>query len=126
MNQTTLTALKTLLRTNVCEVQFFRRRIKPVRPLQRKMICTLCLDVLNSVNGRMSLNYRPPVHALPYNAESMNLLPVWDIFMQDWRMINMDACFLINTIPGDEAFWKYFNDKLYPMTQEEKIQYMDL
>lgn len=126
MPQVTLTSLKNLLRVNVCEIEFLRRRPRPGRSLGRKMICTLCNDLLNSTNGRISLNYRPPINPLPYNAESKNLLPVWDIFMQDWRMVNMDACNLLNTIKADDTFWKYFNEKLYPMSPEEKMNYMDL
>ena len=126
MKQVTLQHLKNLLRYNVCEIQFMRRRMYPGKGLQRKMICTISAEILNSTNGRLSLNFRPPVHGLPYDAESKNLLPVWDIFMQDWRMVNMDYCSLLNTIKGDETFWKYFNEKLYPMSPDEKLQYMDI
>jgi hypothetical protein len=125
MPQITLASLKNLLRSNVCEIEFLRRRPKAGRPSYRKMMCTLCNDLLNSTNGRISLNYRPPVHGLPYNAESKNLLPVWDIFMQDWRMVNMDACNLLNTIKADDSFWKYYNENLYTMSAQDKINYMD-
>lgn len=125
MTQITLTSLKTILRDNVCEVEVLRRRQKAYRSSTRRMLCTLCVDLLNSVDGRMSLNYRPPTHPLPYNAEGMNLLPVWDIFMQDWRMVNMDACNHVRTIKKDE-FWKYYNETLYPMSQQEKMLWMDV
>ena len=88
------------------------------------MICTLDTTILNSANGRLSLNYRPPTHGLPYNAESMNLLPVWDILMQDWRMVNMDACNLTKTIESKD-FWTYFNNELYIMSPQAKMQWMD-
>jgi hypothetical protein len=126
MPQVTIASLKNLLRSNVCEIEFLRRRPKAGRPLYRKMMCTLCNDLLNSTNGRISLNYRPPVYGLPYNAESKNLLPVWDIFMQDWRMVNMDACNLLNTIKADDSFWKHYNENLYTMSAQDKINYMDL
>jgi hypothetical protein len=89
----------------------------------RRMLCTLDTNILTSTNGRISLNYRPPANGLPYNAEAMGLLPVWDIFMQDWRMVSMDYCDLVNTIK-EEDFWKYFNEKLMPMSQSEKINFM--
>lgn len=126
MQQTSLNALKNLLRTNVCEIEFFRRRPKEGRSMHRKMMCTLCIQILDSVNGRMSLNYRPPTHLPPYHAESKNLLFVWDIMMQDWRAISLDVCYIINTIPGNDEFWKYFNEKIYPMSPEQKLSYMDL
>jgi hypothetical protein len=125
MPQIALTSLKNLLRVNVCEIEFLRRRSKAGRPSMRKMMCTLCNDLLNSANGRISLNYKPPVNGLPYNAESKNLLPVWDIFMQDWRMVNMDACNLLNTKKADDTFWEYYNENLYTMSAQEKINYMD-
>jgi len=61
---------------------------------------------------------------MPYNPETKNLLLVWDIFMQDWRMVNMDACDLVNTIPENE-FWNYFNNTLLKMSPQQKMTYMD-
>ncbi len=88
------------------------------------MLCTLDENLLNSTNGRLSLNFRPSSNVLPYNAESKGLLPVWDIFMQDWRMVSMENCNLILTIK-QEDFWKYFNDTLLPMSPQQKMAYMD-
>jgi hypothetical protein len=88
------------------------------------MLCTLDANLLNSVNGRLSLNYKPASGVLPYNAAAKNLLPVWDIFMQDWRMVNMNECNLINTIKSED-FWEYFNTNLITMTPYQKIAYMD-
>lgn len=122
--KTTLDNLRNLLRENVCEIVFVRRRPRANRPLVRKMLCTLDMNLLNSTNGRLSLNFRPSSNILPYNATAKNLLPVWDIFMQDWRMVNMNDCNLVNTIK-QEDFWKYFNETLLPMTQQQKMEYMD-
>ena len=122
--KTTLTALKDLLGKNVCEIVFVRRRPRQNRPAFRRMLCTLDTELLNSTNGRISLNFRPSSNVLPYNAEAKNLLPVWDIFMQDWRMVNMDECNLINTIK-QEDFWNYFNNTLITMSQQQKIGFMD-
>jgi len=87
------------------------------------MLCSLDNSLLNSVNGRTTLNFKPPTGAPKYNPESKNLLLVWDIFMQDWRMVSMDSCDLIKTIPSDE-FWEYFNKHIYNMTIQEKNQFM--
>jgi hypothetical protein len=122
--KTTLSSLRALLKENVCEIVFVRRRPRANRPPFRRMLCTLDENLLNSVNGRLSLNYKPSSALLPYNAESKNLLPVWDIFMQDWRMVNMNECDLVETIKRDD-FWKYFNEKLIPMSPQQKMQYMD-
>jgi len=122
--KTTLSGLKTLLAENVCEVVFSRRRPRPNRPLTRRMLCTLDANILNSVNGRLSLNYRPPAGPAPYNPESKNLLLVWDIFMQDWRNVNMDDCDVVQTIP-EANFWQYFNETLLPMSPQQKLSYMD-
>lgn len=122
--KTTLDNLRNLLRENVCEIVFVRRRPRANRMPVRRMLCTLDTNILNSTNGRLSLNYRPSSGVMPYNAESKNLLPVWDIFMQDWRMVNMDDCNLITTIK-EEDFWKYFNETLLPMSPQQKMQYMD-
>lgn len=122
--KTTLSSLRVLLKENVCEIVFPRRRLRNNRPAFRRMLCTLDENLLNSINGRLSLNFRPSTGILPYNAEAKNLLPVWDIFMQDWRMVNMNDCDLVETIKRDE-FWKYFNEKLIPMSAQQKMQYMD-
>jgi hypothetical protein len=122
--KTTLPSLKALLIENVCEVVFVRRRPKANKPPLRRMLCTLDERILNSTNGRLSLNYKPTSGLMPYNAESKNLLPVWDIFMQDWRMVSMDNCDLVTTIK-EEDFWKYFNDTLLPMSPAQKSAYMD-
>jgi hypothetical protein len=122
--KTTLDSLRSLLRENVCEIVFVRRRFRQNRPPVRRMLCTLDTELLNSTNGRLSLNYKPSSSVLPYNANSKNLLPVWDIFMQDWRMVNMDECNLITTIKKEE-FWDYFNNTLLPMSPQQKLQYMD-
>ena len=122
--KTTLDTLRNLIRENVCEIVFVRRRPRNNRSPVRRMLCTLDVNILNSTNGRLSLNYSPPSGVMPYNTESKNLLPVWDIFMQDWRMVNMDECNLITTIK-EEDFWKYFNDTLLPMSPQQKLQYMD-
>lgn len=121
-----LPTLKSLLQNNVAEIIFVRRRpqLKQFRSLQRHMLCTTDMNILNSVNGRMALNFRPPTGLPPYDPESKGLLCVWDIFMQDYRMVPMEACDLMRTIAGNE-FWDYFNNELLKMTPNQKLAFME-
>jgi hypothetical protein len=89
------------------------------------MLCTLCPEVLNSVNGRTVLNYLPPTKPLKFNPSAKNLVMVWDILMQDFRLINGDNCDLLTTIPGNNEFWEYFNETVLPMTPVVKEQFMN-
>lgn len=114
-----LASLKQTLQGNVCEIRFAKRREASFR----NMLCTLDQSILNSVNGRTTLNFKPPAGPPKYSPESKNLLLVWDIFMQDWRMVSMDNCDLIKTI-NSEDFWEYFNNNIFNMTVEEKNQFM--
>ena len=118
-----LASLKSTLQGNVCEIIFEKRRPKPGDSSRRRMLCTLDESLLNSVNGRTTLNYKPPTGLPKYNPESKNLLPVWDIMMQSWRMVSMDNCEIVQTVPEDN-FWQYFNEKIYPMSADEKRGYM--
>jgi len=115
--------LASLLSNNVCEILFVRRR--PERTQHRnKLICRmLCCNsnsLLNSLNGRVSLGFRPPKGPKKIDEVKHNVVVVWDIFMQDYRNVSMDACFLVNQFPADDSFWKYFNDNLYNMTADQK------
>lgn len=117
--------LNQLLQKNVLEVRFTRRRPSPGKAPARRMLCTLCPEILNSVNGRTVLNYLPPTKPLKFNPGKKNLVMVWDILMQDFRLINGDNCDLLSTLPGDDTFWDYFNTTVLPMTLEEKTQFMN-
>ena len=112
-------SLLQLLDNNVCEITFVKRTTGEVRT----MLCTNDQSLLNSVNGRSTLNYKPPVKLPDYAPGPKNLVLTWDVFMQDWRMVNMDACNLIKSIPREE-FWEYFNANVYTMTTEQKQQFM--
>lgn len=120
------TELDGLLNHNACEIVFLRRRPEraPTRPIFRRMLCSNSMELLNSENGIRSLNFRLPGPKQVDEAKH-NLLVVWDIFMQDYRNVAMDDCFLVKSIPDDETFWKYYNEVLYPMPQSQKMQFMD-
>tara|TARA_Y100000310_G_C20670305_1_gene809914 strand:- start:2056 stop:2433 length:378 start_codon:yes stop_codon:yes gene_type:complete len=120
-----LSNLKIMLLDKVCEVKFARRNPKPGRPASRRMLCTNNVQLLNSVEGRTVLNYRPPRQAPEYNPNQENLIITWDILMQDFRTINCDTVDLITTLEADETFWVYINEKIAPMSAGEKMAFMN-
>jgi hypothetical protein len=120
-----LPTLKTLLLNNVAEIKFFRKRSKPGSPPTRRMLCTNSLSLLDSTEGRLALNYKRAVNTPKYNPVQKNIIITWDIFMQDYRCINMAACDLIQVIPANAQFWKYFNEKLVALSPQQKINFMN-
>ena len=117
--------LDTLLQNNVLEVRFPRRIVKPGLAATRRMLCTNSLKLLNSVNGRISLNYfAPKGPPKPYLGPD-NLTVAWDILMQDYRNINCNQVDLIQEIPANEDFWIYFNENIYPMSAGQKLNFMN-
>ena len=117
-------ALDSLLLKNVCEVRFVRRRPVAGDGPTRRMLCTKSYELLTSVNGRVTLNYAPPKGPKKINEAAENVLVVWDILMQDYRTISMNSCDLIQQIP-DKEFWEYFNENIYPMSPEQKFNFMN-
>jgi hypothetical protein len=82
------------------------------------------MALLNSPQGRVALNFRPAFKRQKYNLDVKNLVLAWDIFMQDYRLISMNACELITAIPTS-GFWKYFNARLALMTPKTKMDFMN-
>ncbi len=119
--------LSTLLQHNVCEIVFVRRRPEraPDRPEIRRMLCSNSLALLTSQNGKISLNFRFPKTPRRIDESKHNIVVVWDIFMQDYRNVSMDTCYLRQTIPDDDTFWKYYNDALLNMSPAQKQNFMD-
>lgn len=111
---------------NVCEIKFARRIPKIGAPPFRRMLCTNCLLLLNSPQGRTALNYRPARSAPKFNPALKNLIITWDLFMQDYRCVSMDQCELITMMPANHMFWKYFKERLVLMSMAEKIQFMQV
>jgi len=120
-----LSTLRTIAQNNVTEIKFFRRRPKPGYPPTRRMLCTTSFSLLNSTEGRLTLNYKPTSRPPRFNPAQKDLLIVWDIFMQDYRCVNATACNLIATIPANKEFWKYFSTKLFKLTPQQKIAFMN-
>lgn len=117
--------LDNILLANVCDVRFVRKIPRNGRPPTRRMLCTKSYSLLNSTNGRITLNYRPPTNPPQVNEAKDNIITVWDILIQDYRNINMAQCDLIEQIPATEEFWEYFNDNIYPMSSDQKINFIN-
>lgn len=120
-----LPTLKNLLLSNVAEIKFIRKRPKAGAPSTRRMLCTNSLSLLMSPEGRLALNYRRAINNPRYNPNAKNLLITWDIFMQDYRCINMSACDLINVIPANKTFWGFFNKRLALLSTDQKVRFMN-
>jgi hypothetical protein len=88
------------------------------------MLCTKSLEILNSNNGRLILNYKPPTQPPKYNPLQENLVCVWDIFMQDYRMVPVESCNVIEAFEP-EQFWEKFNTQYRTMSQRDKTAYMN-
>ena len=82
-------------------------------------------NLLTSYNGKISLNFRLPKTGRRIDEVKHNIVVVWDIFMQDYRNVSMEQCHLRQTIPGDDTFWKYYNQALLTMTADQKMNFMD-
>lgn len=121
-----LPTLKALLETNVLEIKFTRRRSKPGAPATRRMLCTNSAAILKTVPGREALNFRATYKPPKYNPQTKNLILAWDIFKQDYRMINCDNVALISQIPANEEFWEYFNNTLRTMSAEQKSTFFNV
>jgi len=135
--------LKALMQNNVCEVVFVRRRPErapvPPRVEIRRMLCTLSYSLLTSYNAKISLDFRLPRTGRRVDEAKHDLVVAWDILMKDYRNISISTpespftgkgasnstCYLRQTIPADDTFWKYYNDVLLKMTPEQKLNFMD-
>ena len=122
------TALWTLLKTNVAELRFLRRIEKPGFRDFRRMLCTNDSNLLLSTPGKKVLNYSPPSGSLKYDPAAKNLVVAWDIFIQNYRMINcndVEVIAVIKSSPDPQPFWKYFYERLAQMSAGQKARFMD-
>jgi len=117
--------LESLLLQNVLDLRFVRRSPAPGRPPTRRILCTKSYTLLSSTNGRIVLNYNPPAGKKQFNEAKENACVVWDILMQDFRVISADEVDVIKTIPATDEFWEYFNDEVLPLTGAQKLNYMN-
>ena len=122
------TGLMGLLHTNVAELRFRRRIVKPGYNDYRRMLCTTDPILLNSIGGKNILNYAPPHGGhLKYSPFAKNLVIVWDIFMQDYRAVNCNDCDVVSVIQSTppEKFWDYFNEQIIHMSAGEKMAFQN-
>jgi hypothetical protein len=120
--------LANLLKSNVCEIVFIRRR--PERTLKqnkfiRRMLCCNSNSLLNSINGITNLSYRKPKGPKKINEAKHNVVVTWDIMMKDYRNVSMDNCFLVNQYPANDTFWKFFAENIYIMSPEQQQYFME-
>lgn len=118
--------LAKLCSTNIVELKFTHRNKMRIPP-NRRMLCTLDGILLNSTAGKNLLNFRIPTKPPRYNAAKYNLLTVWDVMMQDFRNIPVDAVDVITATPTRpiSSFLKFFNQKLSKMSAMEKLAFME-
>jgi len=117
--------LENLLLNNVLDLRFTRRIPLANKPATRRMLCTKSYELLNSTNGRIVLNYKPPRHNKHFNEAKKNACIVWDIIMQDYRIVSADQVTVIRQIPANDQFWTFFNNEIYTLNTEQKILYME-
>ena len=117
--------LQNLLLDNVAEIRFRRRVNDPTRAPYRTMLCTNSDALLQSINGRVTLNFKPPKQGLKFSPAGKNIVMTWDILMQEFRAVSMDDCELLNKYPANDEFWKVFNEKFFVMSPAQKVLYMN-
>jgi hypothetical protein len=120
-------SLRQLLESNVVELKFTRKKIVPGRTPTRRMLASLNQTILDSNLGRTIFNFKAPTSQPAYNADSHDLVVVFDMFMQQWRAIPANTTEIIRVIPSDPAedFWTYFNDVLSKMSGDQKAAFMN-
>jgi hypothetical protein len=116
--------LKNLLLSNVLEIRFLRRTPKAGANSFRRMMCTNSMSLLNSYNGKVILGYFTPTQMPKFNPSQNNIVITWDILMQNYRCVSTDNCSIIKQYPANDEFWKYFNENIYTMSTQDKINYM--
>ena len=120
--------------THVVELAAVRRG-EPKKGEIRAFLCTNNFGLLNGIAGKTALRFRAPtkrnvLYANGRTPESHQLITVWDIFMQDWRNINLRQYQVMDAMPLKTRedivdFWAYFTYVLKPMTSNEKTAFMD-
>lgn len=119
-----------LLQQNVVEAAFIRRHDKKGWQPHRRILCTLDRNLLNSLPGRVSLNFTNPVYPPPYPTAAYNLVTTWDIMWQDWRNVPVESLDIVTVIPShtkgqQNVFWAYFSAFLSKLSPQDKKAFMN-
>ena len=129
--QLSYSGLLGLLKQNVVEVKFKRRHDKPGWSDDRRMLCTNNVNLLNSIEGRIALNFAPPKGGfLTFNPREKNVVVTWDLLWAAYRCISLEIHDIVAVIPVSneeetDKFWEYFNQALQPMSPSDKIGFMN-
>jgi len=123
----------TLLGSYVLEAKFIRRRPKHGAPNTRRAFITNSPKLLNSPKGSTILGftgYGSGITGLGFNPASKDLILVWDILWQSFRLFSASNSQIITKIPvsNDKEindFWLYFDKNIRPMTPDQKLQFMN-
>jgi hypothetical protein len=59
------------------------------------------------------------------NEVKHKLVVVWDIFMEDYRNVSMENCYLLRKTPADDRFWKYWDEALSFLQVQDRFDFMD-
>lgn len=116
--------LYNLLLNNVLVLSFIKKT-EPRKGWIRNMICTKSNKILSSLQGRINLNFRNPKYGGPvFNEVEHNVVVVWDILMQDYRVVPCESVNILSIIQED-FFWNFYNNKLIFMSSIEKNKFMN-
>jgi len=120
--------LRLLLHDYLVELTFMRKRPKLNYPPHRRILCTNNAMLLNSIPGKITLKFHQPTKHLSYDPRRYFIVPVWDIFWQDYRMINVKDHDIVGMMPlkseeDIQKFWMFFNDLLNTMSAQDKIKF---
>jgi hypothetical protein len=126
--QMSLGGLAQVLGDSIVEVRFRRRRPKLGFNDDRRMLCTNCRLLLDSISGKVALRFRAPTNPPKYNASAKGLVTAWDIMWCAYRNISMETHDIVSIMPvrNEEElnkFWEYFNDYLSKLSPGARVAY---
>lgn len=94
----TVQELDKILLHNVVRVEFIKR----TNGEERDMLCTKCLAVLASPEGRLKLKWYPPKGKAAYTPFDYNLTIVWDIRKMDYRQVCADNMKVLDVVGAEQ------------------------
>lgn len=133
--------LEEFFHNNIVEVRFKRREKPPwfikkrtVGHMRyyRRMLCTANWRLIKSPVCRTLFNWvKPKTRRGPNWYRKRNLIIVWDILQNDWRMVSLEKYFIVGYTPvqtllEQEKFITFYQHQLEPLTQQKKDHFSDL
>jgi hypothetical protein len=132
-------ALKQVLFQHVVEIKFLRKHPNKTSSY-RRMFCVGAFPnfqnnaFLLAEDTMARFNFTLPKGSSPYppvpyfNPDHKNLVITWDIFMQNYRCINVRNCNLVSSFRVESKedianFWKYFDDKITGMGTQDIMDF---